>query len=88
MHERRTRIRSQLQDAENLRAGILAKSGSIKSMFEEFLPSEKLNEYSCFIRTKEQLLVDERAIEDRIKLGEEQLEELKKSLQSNSSKET
>jgi hypothetical protein len=87
LEERKSRVQTQLRDAEALRAGILSKSGAIKTMFQQFLPSEKLNEYSCFIRTKEQLLVDQRAIEDKIKLGDEQLDELKKSLQP-TSKET
>ena len=47
---------------------------------EEYLTQEEYEDYLHFIKMKSKLTMDGQEIDDKIKLGEEQLSALKKSL--------
>ncbi|XP_039286091.1 protein Shroom2 [Nilaparvata lugens] len=80
LEEKRDKLRAQLEEAKQLKVSIDRRSGSVSTMLYKYLSADEYADYDHFIGMKAKLLIDSREIDDKIKLGEEQLAALKEML--------
>ncbi|RZF47588.1 hypothetical protein LSTR_LSTR012210 [Laodelphax striatellus] len=80
LEEKRDKLRAQLEEAKQLKVSIDRRSGSVSTMLYKYLTADEYADYDHFIGMKAKLLIDSREIDDKIKLGEEQLAALKEML--------
>ncbi|ESO83837.1 hypothetical protein LOTGIDRAFT_196845 [Lottia gigantea] len=78
--EKRERLQEKHEDAKVLKENIDKRSQQVLSMLESRLTEAELEDYNYYIKMKSKLTIDYQELEDRIKLGEEQILELKKSI--------
>lgn len=71
-----------LDDAKQLKDGIDVRGQQVAAFLQKYLGPEEFSDYDYFIQMKPKLTMDEQEIDDKLKLGHDQLEALKKSLQS------
>ncbi len=81
----RDQIQEKHEDAKSLKEGIDRRSKQVAVYLRKYLTSEEYADYEHFIKMKSKLTMESQEIEDKIKLGEEQLTELKKSMTSSQS---
>lgn len=80
MEVKRGRLQEQLEEAKRLKKDIDRRGKNIASILEKSLSHQEYADYDYFINTKAKLIVDLRAVTDRIQLHEEQLNALKDTL--------
>ena len=71
---------AQLEDAKELQEHVARRERVVFASVSCRLPSEQLQDYQHFVRMKSALAIQQRQLEDKIKLGEEQLRCLRDSL--------
>ena len=71
-------------DAKLLKEGIDRRSVQVSGYLKKYLTSEEYDNYEYFIKMKSKLTMAQQEIEDKIKLGEEQLQALQNSMAATS----
>lgn len=70
----------QHEDAKELKENLDRRERLVSSIMEAHLDAENLDDYRHFVKMKSALIIEQRKLEDKIKLGEEQLKCLVDSL--------
>ena len=82
MESKRDRLSDKLNDAKDLKEGIDRRSQQVATYLQKYLTPEEFSDYEHFVKMKSKLTIDQQELDDKIKLGEEQLEALQKSMNS------
>nr|XP_015813492.2 protein Shroom2 isoform X1 [Nothobranchius furzeri] len=78
--EKRKLLMRQHDDAKELKENLDRRERLVSSVMESHLDPESLDDYKHFVKMKSALIIEQRKLEDKIKLGEEQLKCLVESL--------
>lgn len=78
--EKKRQLTTQLEDAKELQEHVAQRERVFFASVSRCLPSEQLQDYQHFVRMKSALAIQQRQLDDKIKLGEEQLRCLRESL--------
>ncbi|XP_041637714.1 protein Shroom2-like isoform X2 [Cheilinus undulatus] len=78
--EKRKLLMRQHEDAKELKENLDRRERLVSGIMEEHLDPESLDDYRHFVKMKSALIIEQRKLEDKIKLGEEQLKCLVDSL--------
>ncbi|XP_053170817.1 protein Shroom2-like [Scomber japonicus] len=78
--EKRKLLMRQHEDAKELKENLDRRERLVSGIMEAHLPAESLDDYRHFVKMKSALIIEQRKLEDKIKLGEEQLKCLVDSL--------
>ncbi|XP_047665893.1 protein Shroom2 isoform X4 [Tachysurus fulvidraco] len=78
--EKRKLLIRQHEDAKELKENLDRRERLVYDILASYLSEEHLADYQHFVKMKSALIIEQRKLEDRIKLGEEQLKCLKDSL--------
>lgn len=70
----------QHEDAKELKENLDRRERLVLDVMESHLDAESLDDYRHFVKMKSALIIEQRKLEDKIKLGEEQLKCLVDSL--------
>lgn len=70
----------QLEEAKILENNIDKRSRNVSEIVKKYLSNEEFADYQYFINTKAKLILVGREIQDKVKLGEEQLAALKEAI--------
>lgn len=73
MESKRDKLKEQLEEAKTLKEGIDRRSAQVSGFLTKYLTSEEYADYQHFTKMKAKLIIDAREIDDKIKLGEEQM---------------
>ncbi|KFV13004.1 Protein Shroom4, partial [Tauraco erythrolophus] len=68
------------QDAKDLKEHVGRREEAVGAMVARYLPAEHLQDYQHFVKMKSALIAEQRELEEKIKLGQEQLRCLRESL--------
>ncbi|XP_066250855.1 protein Shroom isoform X2 [Euwallacea similis] len=74
------KLQDQLEEAKNLKESIDKRSVNVSNILYKYLSTEEYADYDHFINMKAKLIMDSKEIQDKIKLGEEQLAALRDTL--------
>ncbi|XP_063273059.1 protein Shroom4 isoform X5 [Prinia subflava] len=80
LREKQRLLVAQLEDAKELKEHVGRREEAVGAMVARYLPSEHLQDYQHFIKMKSALIAEQRELEEKIKLGQEQLRCLRESL--------
>lgn len=80
LESKRDKLREQLDEAKILKENIDRRSAQVSNFLQKYLTAEEYADYDHFVKMKAKLIIDAREIDDKIKLGEEQLGALKDAL--------
>uniref|UniRef100_UPI00398F1A40 protein Shroom3 isoform X2 n=1 Tax=Pristiophorus japonicus TaxID=55135 RepID=UPI00398F1A40 len=80
LNEKRRLLTSQHEDAKELKENLDRRARVVLDILENYLTEEQLQDYQHFVKMKAALLMEQRELDDKIKLGEEQLKCLLESL--------
>uniref|UniRef100_A0A4W4E849 ASD2 domain-containing protein n=1 Tax=Electrophorus electricus TaxID=8005 RepID=A0A4W4E849_ELEEL len=78
--EKRKLLIRQHEDAKELKENLDRRERLVHTILAGYLSKEHLADYQHFVKMKAALIIEQRMLEDRIKLGDEQLKCLKDSL--------
>lgn len=78
--EKRKLLIRQHEDAKELKENLDRREGVVYDILASYLPEDSLADYEHFVKMKSALIIEQRKLEDKIKLGEEQLKGLIDSL--------
>uniref|UniRef100_A0A674PA31 Shroom family member 2 n=1 Tax=Takifugu rubripes TaxID=31033 RepID=A0A674PA31_TAKRU len=78
--EKRKLLMRQHEDAKELKENLDRRERLVAGIMEAHLDAESLDDYRHFVKMKSALIIEQRKLEDKIKLGEEQLKCLLDSL--------
>ncbi|KAG8004538.1 Protein Shroom2, partial [Nibea albiflora] len=78
--EKRKLLMQQHEDAKELKENLDRRERLVSGIMEAHLDAESLDDYRHFVKMKSALIIEQRKLEDKIKLGEEQLKCLVDSL--------
>uniref|UniRef100_A0A672ILS7 Shroom family member 2 n=1 Tax=Salarias fasciatus TaxID=181472 RepID=A0A672ILS7_SALFA len=78
--EKRKLLMRQHEDAKELKENLDRREQLVSGIMEAHLRAESLDDYRHFVKMKSALIIEQRKLEDKIKLGEEQLKCLVDSL--------
>ncbi|KAF7252241.1 Protein Shroom3 [Varanus komodoensis] len=73
LNEKRKMLAGQHEDACELKENLDRRERVVLNILCNYLPEEKLQEYQHFVKMKSTLLIEQRELDDKIKLGQEQL---------------
>ncbi|XP_071485869.1 uncharacterized protein [Diadema antillarum] len=76
----RENLNSQYRDAKKLKESIVSRHGTISRMLLDKLANDKHDDFCHYVTMLPRLLIMVQELEDKVKLGEEQLEALRESL--------
>ena len=77
---KRDKLLEQLEEAKRLKENIDRRSRQVANLLSKYLSPDEFEDYTHFVTMKAKLVMDQRELEDKIKLGEEQLSALKEAL--------
>ncbi|XP_043485248.1 protein Shroom [Leptopilina heterotoma] len=80
LESKRDKLIDQLEEAKILKGNIDKRSVSVSAILSKYLNNEEFTDYQHFINMKAKLIMDGREIQDKVKLGEEQLVALKETI--------
>lgn len=80
MVEKRKLLIRQHEDAKELKENLDRRERAVYEILGNCLQEESLTDYEHFVKMKSALIIEQRKLEDKIKLGEEQLKCLMDSL--------
>lgn len=80
LESKRDKLIDQLEEAKILKANIDRRSVNVSAIIAKYLTDDEYTDYQHFINMKAKLIVDGREIQDKVKLGEEQLAALKEAI--------
>ena len=78
--DKRERLQTKHTEAKQLKEHIDKRSDTVSAFLRQSLSGEELNDYAYFVKMKSKLTIELQELEDKITLGQEQIEELKKSI--------
>ncbi|KAG1950158.1 protein Shroom2 isoform X2 [Pimephales promelas] len=78
--EKRKLLIRQHEDAKELKENLDRRERLVYEILASYLSEERMQDYRHFVKMKSALIIEQRKLEDKIKLGEEQLKCLKDSL--------
>eukprot|EP00066_Takifugu_rubripes_P015651 XP_011604917.1 PREDICTED: protein Shroom4 [Takifugu rubripes] len=78
--EKKRQLMRQLSEARDLKEHVDRREQAVSRVLARCLSLEQHRDYSHFVKMKAALLVEQRQLEDKIRLGEEQLRGLRESL--------
>ncbi|XP_059943181.1 protein Shroom4 isoform X4 [Mesoplodon densirostris] len=78
--EKKQQLTGQLADAKELKEHMERREKLVFGMVSRYLPQDQLQDYQHFVKMKSALIIEQRELEEKIKLGEEQLKCLRESL--------
>ena len=78
--EKKQQLTGQLTDANELKEHVDRREKLVFGMVSRYLPQDQLQDYQHFVKMKSALIIEQRELEEKIKLGEEQLKCLRESL--------
>ncbi|XP_029600439.1 protein Shroom2 isoform X3 [Salmo trutta] len=78
--DKRKLLIQQHEDAKELKENLDRRERVVYNILASYLPEERLTDYQHFVKMKSALIIEQRKLEDKIKLGEEQLKCLMDSL--------
>ncbi|XP_029939261.1 protein Shroom2 isoform X2 [Salarias fasciatus] len=78
--EKRKLLIRQHEDAKELKENLDRRERVVYDILANYLPEDSLTDYEHFVKMKSALIIEQRKLEDKIKLGEEQLKCLMDSL--------
>ncbi|XP_053167729.1 protein Shroom2 isoform X2 [Hemicordylus capensis] len=84
--EKQKLLTQQHEDAKELKENLDRRERIVFDILASYLTDESLADYEHFVKMKSALIIEQRELEDKIKLGEEQLKCLTDSLQPERSK--
>ncbi|XP_026522693.1 protein Shroom2 isoform X2 [Notechis scutatus] len=79
--EKQKLLTQQHEDAKELKENLDRRERIVFDILASYLSDESLADYEHFVKMKSALIIEQRELEDKIKLGEEQLKCLTESLQ-------
>ncbi|XP_069723883.1 protein Shroom4 isoform X2 [Phaenicophaeus curvirostris] len=80
LREKQRLLAAQLEDAKELKEHVGRREEVVGAMVARYLPTEHLQDYQHFIKMKSALITEQRELDEKIKLGQEQLRCLRESL--------
>ncbi|XP_061224917.1 protein Shroom4 isoform X1 [Neopsephotus bourkii] len=80
LREKQQLLVAQLEDAKELKEHVGRREEVVGAMVARYLPAEHLQDYQHFVKMKSALIAEQRELEEKIKLGQEQLRCLRESL--------
>ncbi|XP_053554981.1 protein Shroom4 isoform X2 [Bombina bombina] len=80
LQEKKKQLTDQLEDAKELRAHVNRREQTVLENVSRYLSEEQLQDYQHYVKMTSALIVEQRELEDKIRLGEEQLRCLRESL--------
>ncbi|KAJ4920438.1 hypothetical protein JOQ06_013938 [Pogonophryne albipinna] len=83
--DKRNVLIRQHEDAKELKENLDRRERLVFDILSLHLHQDLLTDYQHFVKMKSALLIEQRKLEDKIKLGEEQLRGLKESLENRTS---
>lgn len=78
--EKKKQLTGQLADAKELKEHVERREKLVFGIVSHYLPKDQLQDYQHFVKMKSALIIEQRELEEKIKLGQEQLKCLKESL--------
>ncbi|XP_003221894.2 protein Shroom3 isoform X1 [Anolis carolinensis] len=82
LNEKRKMLAGQHEDACELKENLDRRERVVLDILCNYLSEEQLRDYQHFVKMKSALLIEQRELDDKIKLGQEQLKCLRESLPS------
>nr|XP_033800602.1 protein Shroom4 isoform X2 [Geotrypetes seraphini] len=82
LREKKRQLTEQLEDAKELKEHVDRREKVVYDTISRYLMEEQLQDYHHFVKMKSALIIEQRELEEKIKLGEEQLKCLRESLSS------
>ncbi|XP_075691720.1 protein Shroom4 isoform X2 [Rhinoderma darwinii] len=80
LFEKKKQLTDQLEDAKELKAHVTRREQMVLETVSKYLNGEQLQDYRHYVKMTSSLIVEQRELEDKIRLGEEQLRCLRESL--------
>uniref|UniRef100_A0A8C3X1D5 Shroom family member 3 n=1 Tax=Catagonus wagneri TaxID=51154 RepID=A0A8C3X1D5_9CETA len=80
LNEKRKVLASQHEDARELKENLDRRERVVLDILANYLSEEQLQDYQHFVKMKSTLLIEQRKLDDKIKLGQEQVKCLLESL--------
>ncbi|KAI8508529.1 Apx/Shroom domain ASD2 [Branchiostoma belcheri] len=80
LQDKRDRLSDQYDDAKKLKENIDNRKDAVSKILSEYFNEEQFADFEHFIKMKSQLIMESRELDDKIKLGEEQLRCLRENL--------
>uniref|UniRef100_A0A8C4P2W3 Shroom family member 4 n=1 Tax=Dromaius novaehollandiae TaxID=8790 RepID=A0A8C4P2W3_DRONO len=80
LREKKRQLAAQLEDAKELKEHVGRREKAVGAMVARYLRDEHLQDYQHFVKMKSALITEQRELEEKIKLGQEQLRCLRESL--------
>ncbi|XP_064272285.1 protein Shroom3 isoform X1 [Passer domesticus] len=80
LNEKRKLLAGQHEDARELKENLDRRERVVLDILGNYLSEEQLQDYQHFVKMKSALLIEQRELDDKIKLGQEQLKCLIESL--------
>ncbi|XP_036379832.1 protein Shroom4-like [Megalops cyprinoides] len=78
--EKKQQLLGQLKEAQSLKEHVDGRQQAVSRVLSRCLTPDQLRDYNHYVKMKAALLVEQRQLEDKIRLGEEQLRALRESL--------
>ncbi|KAG7276275.1 hypothetical protein CRUP_015598 [Coryphaenoides rupestris] len=78
--DKRTLLIRQHEDAKELKENLDRRQRLVHDFLSARLPEDRLADYQHFVKMKSALIIEQRKLDDKIRLGEEQLKCLMDSL--------
>ncbi|XP_068104152.1 protein Shroom4 isoform X2 [Hyperolius riggenbachi] len=78
--EKKKQLTDQLVEAQELKAHVTHREQMVLESVSKYLNEEQLQDYQHYVKMTSALIVEQRELEDKIRLGEEQLRCLRESL--------
>lgn len=82
LNEKRKILAGQHEDARELKENLDRRERAVLAILANYLSAEQLQDYQHFVKMKSTLLIEQRKLDDKIKLGQEQVKCLLESLPS------
>ncbi|XP_073495697.1 protein Shroom4 isoform X2 [Phyllobates terribilis] len=78
--DKKKQLTDQLEDAQELKVHVTRREQVVLETISKYLNDEQLQDYLHYVKMTSALIVEQRELEDKIRLGEEQLRCLRESL--------
>ncbi|XP_073406027.1 protein Shroom4-like [Dendrobates tinctorius] len=78
--DKKNQLTNQLEDAKELKVHVTRREQVVLETVSKYLNDEQLQDYLHYVKMTSALIVEQRELEDKIRLGEEQLRCLRESL--------
>ncbi|XP_072126777.1 protein Shroom4-like isoform X2 [Mobula birostris] len=80
LNEKKKQLTAQLEEAKELKEHVDRRERAVHDILVKHLSEDELQDYTHFVKMKSALIIEQRELEDKIRLGEEQLKCLRESL--------